>query len=224
MAKLKDETGVTVEWLLNPYDQVLDKLMHLAAAGTPPDTASVPVTHYQTLAKAGALVDIGELIASDPVVGAEDFFLEPLETERSTYQGRWYGIAHGWAFPLLYYNADVFREEGIDPPSADPDEAWTWDHFLEVGRRLTWDAKGKHPGESGFDPGGIERWAVHWYRVWVHLHAAVQSNGGQWVDPITRLLALDQPAASEAIQRVADLTLVDHVLPQSDAVFSQLGM
>jgi multiple sugar transport system substrate-binding protein len=85
------------------------------------------------------------------------------------------------------------------------------------------DSGGNHPGDSGFDVNKVERWAVDWPTWWIPIHAAIQSNGGQWLDQSTGLLALDQPEAIEAVQRIADLRLVHQVMPES-TVFEELGM
>jgi ABC-type glycerol-3-phosphate transport system substrate-binding protein len=76
-----------------------------------------------------------EGVQADSVIGAENYFIEPQETERCTYEGNWYGIGSCWVAPHIYYNADIFEQEGIDPPSNDPEEAWDWDHFLQVAQQ-----------------------------------------------------------------------------------------
>jgi multiple sugar transport system substrate-binding protein len=216
------EPNIKVTWLHTPenYGQ---KMLAMVAAGTPPDTAFVGSSDYRTYCRDGLLLDITDMLKADPVVGASGYFIEPQETDRCTYKGRWYGIGSCWVAPHIYYNADIFEEAGIEPPSNDPDEAWEWDHFLEVCSQLTVDTKGKHPGESGFDVDNVDRWAVQWPTWWIPLHAAVQSNGGKWIDPATGLLAVDQPEATEALQAVADLMLVHQVMPQNTA-FQALGM
>jgi len=219
----EEETpGIKVNWLHTP-DNYAEKVLAMTAAGTPPDTAFIYNTLFQSYAKDGLLLDITENLKADPVIGAEDYFIEPQETERCTYQGNWYGIGSCWVAPHIYYNADIFEQEGIDPPSNDPAEAWEWAEFLEVAQQLTIDANGNHPGESGFDPDNMERWAIHWPTWSIPLHAAIASNGGYWLDPDTGLLALDQPEATEALQNVADLVLVHQVMPRGTA-FEQLGM
>ena len=87
--------------------------------------------------------------------------------------------------------------------------------FLQVATQLTVDNKGKHPGESGFDINNVQRWGVHWPTWWIPVHSAIASNGGNWIDPETGLLALDQPEATEAIQNIADLMVKHHVMPHS---------
>ena len=218
----QENPNIKVTWLHTP-ENYQEKMLSMVAAGTPPDTAFVGSDVFATYARDGLLLDITEMLKSDPVVGQPGYFIEPQEEQRCTYKGRWYGIGSCWVAPHIYYNADVFEKAGIEPPSNDPDEAWDWDHFLEVARELTVDTKGRHPGESGFDVENVDRWAVHWPTWWIPLHAAIQSNGGQWIDRDTGLIALDKPEAYEALQRIADLMLVHQVMPQS-TVFEQLGM
>jgi multiple sugar transport system substrate-binding protein len=216
------EPNIKVTWLHTP-DNYGEKMLAMIAAGTPPDTAFIGSGGYQTDCRDGLLLDITDQIKADPVVGRPGYFIEPQETERCTYKGKWYGIGSCWVAPHMYYNADIFAAEGIDPPSNDPEEAWDWDHFLNVCRQLTVDVNGNHPGESGFDIDNVERWAVQWPTWSIPLHSAIQSNGGQWIDASTGLLAIDQPEATEALQAVADLMLVHQVMPQATA-FEALGM
>lgn len=218
----QENPGIKVTWLHTP-ENYTEKLLANVAAGTPPDTAFIGSDIFQTFARDGMLLDITDMLKNDPVLGAPDYFIQPQEEQRCTRNGRWYGIGSCWVAPHIYYNADIFKEAGIEPPSNDPDEAWEWDHFLEVARQLTVDANGKHPGEDGFDPENVNQWGVHWPTWWIPLHAAIQSNEGQWIDMETRLLVIDQPAATEALQRIADLMLVHRVMPQS-SVFDELGM
>jgi multiple sugar transport system substrate-binding protein len=217
-----EEPGIQVTWLHTP-DNYGEKFLANIAAGNPPDTAFVGSDIYRTYIRDGVLLDITDQLKDDPLLGAEGYFIEPQESDRCTNEGKWYGIGSCWVAPHIYYNADIFTEEGIDPPSNDPAEAWTWDHFVEVAKQLTVDTNGNHPDDAGFDPDSIDRWGVQWPTWWIPVHSAIASNDGLWIDPDTGLLALDQPAAVEAIQAIADLLLVHHVAPQS-ASMESLGM
>ena len=201
----------------------LEQLLSLVAAGTPPDGARVESDVYRTFCKYGLLLPVSDRIAADPVLSAPDYWIQPQEDDRCSYEGEWYGIGSCWVAPHFYYSKELFDELGIEPPSNDPDEAWGWDEFLEIARQLTVDTNGKHPGEAGFDVDSVDRWGVYWPTWWIPLHAAVQSNGADWVDPETQKIVLDKPAAMEALQRIADLTLVHQVAP-SAASFEALGM
>jgi multiple sugar transport system substrate-binding protein len=215
---------VKVEWLHIPDTNVYpDKILAMAAAGAPPDTGFIINGVLRTWVKEGLLLDITDMLKADPVIGVPGYFIEPQEEQRCSYDGRWYGIGSCWVAPHVYYNAESFEEAGIEPPTNNASEAWTWSTLLENARKLTVDTAGKHPGESGFDPESVDRYAIQWPTWSIPLHAAIQSNGGQWLDSETQLLALDTPEATEALQAVADLMLVEHVMPQAAAMES-LGM
>lgn len=213
---------IKVNWIQIP-ENYAEKIMAMTAAGTPPDTAFVYNTVFQQYAKDGLLMDITNQLKSDPVLGAKDYFIEPQETERCTRDGKWYGIGSCWVAPHIYYNADIFEKEGITPPSNDPDEAWTWDEFLQIAKQLTIDVNGKHPDDPGFDQDNMERWAIQWPTWSIPLHAAIASNGGNWLNMKTGLMEIDQPAATEALQAIADLMLVHKVAPRGSA-FEALGL
>lgn len=218
----KEQSKVKVTWLHTP-EMYAEKFLASVAAGTPPDTAFIGSGDYTTYARDGLLLDITNYVKSDPLIGAKDYFIEPQEEQRCTYNGKWYGIGSCWVAPHIYYNADTLEKAGVPFPSNHPDEAWDWDTFLTYCRQLTVDRNGKHPGEAGFDKDDIQTYAVSWPTWSVPLHAAVASNGGQWTDPKTGLHTLDTPEAMEALQRVYDLSLKEHVAP-SDEMTEQLGM
>jgi multiple sugar transport system substrate-binding protein len=219
---MEQNPAVKINWIQIP-ENYGEKILAMVAAGTAPDTAFIYNTIFQQYVKDGLLLDITENLKADPVVGAPNYFIEPQESERCTVNGKWYGIGSCWVAPHIYYNADIFEKEGITPPSNSPEEAWTWDKFLEVSRQLTIDTKGKHPGEAGFDPDNIDRWAVQWPTWSIPLHAAIASNGGKWLNQQTGLIELDKPEATEALQKVADLMLVENVAPRGTA-FAALGL
>lgn len=217
-----EQDQIKVEWLHTP-DNYQEKFLTNVAAGTPPDTAFIGSAEYRTYVRDDLLMDITDFLEADALLGAEDYFIQPQEADRCTTNGRWHGVGSCWVAPHIYYNADIFEAEGIEGPSNDPEQAWTWDEFLEIAAALTVDVDGNHPGDAGFDVQNVDRWGVHWPTWRVPLHAAIASNGGTWVDPETELLTLDQPEATEAMQRIADLMLVQQVMPQSTAMES-LGM
>jgi multiple sugar transport system substrate-binding protein len=225
IAKFEEETpGVKVTWLHTP-DQFATKFLANVAAGTPPDTAFVGSGDYGTYVRDGLLLDITDSLTADPLLGAPDYFIQPQESDRCTFDGRWYGIGSCWVAPHIYYNAAVFEEAGVEPPSMNPDEAWTWEEFLTAARALTVDVNGNHPGDAGFDVENVERWGVHWPTSagGTQIVSAILSNGNSYLDPETQLLTIDQPEGLQAIQNIANLMLVDQVMPRSAAMES-LGM
>ena len=95
------------------------------------------------------LLDITNNIKADPLIGKPGYFLEPQEESRCTYKGAWYGIGSCWVAPHLYYNADLFKKAGIEPPSSDPEKVWGWDEFVAIAKQLTVDSSGKNAADSG---------------------------------------------------------------------------
>jgi multiple sugar transport system substrate-binding protein len=220
----EENPNIKMSWIHIPDAGAYnDKVLALIAAGTPPDTGFIQGDIFTTFARDKLLLDITESLKADATIGKEGYFIEPQETQRCSYEGSWYGIGSCWVAPHIYYNADIFEQEGIDPPSNNPEEAWDWNQLVENSIQLTVDTAGKHPGESGFDPDNIERWGIHWPTWWIPVHSAIASNGGNWIDRDTGMLALDKPEAIEAIQNIADLVLKHQVMPEGAAI-EQLGM
>jgi multiple sugar transport system substrate-binding protein len=210
---------ITVKWIHVP-DDYATKLKTALAGGTPSDLFWA--TNMRDYVARGVVMDVTSRVQQDPTLGKPDYFIQPQEKDRSTVNGKWFGIGSTWVLPHLYYNADLLEKAGVAPPSTDPDQAWTWEEFIEIGRRLTLDASGKHPGQDGFDPNNVQQWGVSWPTYYIQRDALVYSNGGE---PFTKEYEckLGEPEAVEAIQAIADLTLKHHIAPQA-AVLQQLGM
>ncbi len=218
----KEEPNITISWMHTP-DAYNEKLLALVAANTPPDTAFIAAGDYKTFCKESLLLDITEKVKSDPLIGKADYFIQPQENDRCSWQGKWYGIGSCWVANQIYYNADIFQAEGIEPPSNDPDKAWTWQQFIEVATRLTKDKNGKHPDEQGFDKENIERFGTEISSYRLNMATFFESNNTHYFDPKTDLLMLDTPEAIQVTQELADLRLKYHVAPFA-ANLESLGM
>jgi multiple sugar transport system substrate-binding protein len=175
---------------------------------------------YPDLSVRGAMLDITDLVANDPLLGDENYFF-PFESTRSSLNDRWYGIGSTFQWRLLYCNQDLLDAAGIAAPSTDPEQAWTWEEFLDIATQLTIDASGKHPGDDGFDPQNVVQWGF--FAPDAFYDNYVFSNGGTIIDSETMQFALDRPEAYEAVQAFADLRLVHNVAAQA-AVLEQMGM
>lgn len=210
---------IKVNWIHVPEDYET-KLSTALGGGTPPDVFWS--NNIADFVARGVLLDITSNIQADPVLGAPDYFLQPQESERATINGKWYGIGSCWVAPHIYYNADLLSEAGITPPSYNAAEAWTWEQFIEVGRQLTKDGDGRHPGEDGFDKDDVQQWGVTWPTSTLQRDAAIYSNGGTTYSA-EYTCKQGEPAAVEAVQAIADLTLVHTVAPAA-SLFTTTGM
>ncbi len=217
---LQDEVRVT--WMHTP-DNYNEKLLSNVAAGTPPDTAFISQSQYQTLVHDGLLLDVTDYVQADPVLGQEGYFIEPQETERAAdANGRWRGIGSCWTALHLYFNRALFEEAGVEPPDFADDKIWDWDTFLEAARLLTKDENGRHPGDAGFDVENVVQWGFYMGTDWWMMYDQLaKANGGGLSDG--QLLTLDTPEALEGIQAFADLVHVHQVMPEA-VFFNELGM
>ena len=143
----EQNSNIKMSWIHIPDAGVYnDKVLALIAAGTPPDTGFIQGDIFTTFSRDKLLLDITEQLKADPVIGKEGYFIEPQETQRCTYEGNWYGIGSCWVAPHIYYNADIFEEAGIDPPSNNPEENWDWNQLVENSIQLTVDTAGRRGG------------------------------------------------------------------------------
>jgi multiple sugar transport system substrate-binding protein len=211
--------SISVEWIHVP-DEYDTKLKTAIAGGTAPDVFWA--TNLQDFVAIGAVQDITEQLAADPILGAPDYFLQPQETDRATVNGKWFGIGSCWVAPHIYYNSDLLSAAGVEPPSTDPTQAWTWDQFIDAGKKLTIDSEGRHPGDEGFDIDNVSQWGVSWPTFFIALAAAIYSNGG-YTYGTDYTSGWGMPESIEAIQQVADLQLVHQIAPVP-AAFEQMGM
>ncbi|MEZ4666028.1 MAG: extracellular solute-binding protein [Thermomicrobiales bacterium] len=168
----------------------------------------------------GAVKDITELgeQRSDP--WRPDYFLQPQETERATVNGKWFGIGSCWVAPHIYYNTDLLAEAGVDPPSSDPAQAWTWDQFLETGRLLTLDPRDATQATKGFDINNVRQWEAGRPTSSRFQQRFIRTAATPGTDYTS---GWGMPESVAAIQQVADLQLVHQIAPVP-AAFEQMGM
>ena len=105
---------------------------------------------------------------------------------------------------------------GLEYPSAS--EPMAWDEFVALAKKLTIDANGKTAEEEGVDANNIVQYGYvvdNWTwqpEVWA------LSNGGRWISEDGKEVVIKSPETIESIQKVADLTLVEHVMPYNEGL------
>lgn len=187
------------------------KLTTMVAANEEPDVAYLEsATIAFTLAEQNKLVDMSAMLASDTEINKDTllpnmlYYWEP---------GKVAGIFTAPECAVLYYNVDMFKNAGIEPPPAQVDKAWTWDQFVETAKKLTIDQNGKNASEEGFDPTKINQFGVNISLWWAMWGPFVYGNGGDFLSEDGATLALTSPESTEALQKIADLINVHHVMP-----------
>lgn len=177
----------------------LDKFKTAVASGVALDSCFANDGNAVPFARDGLTEDLEPYIAKTKEFKEADFFDGAWFAMK--YKGRRYGVPWDSGAYALYYNMDLLDSAGVAYP--DPKKRMTWDELLTMSRRLTVDASGRRAGESGFDAANVKQYGLATSLSWGVAHF-VHSNGGEMLSADGKVL-LDQPAALEAIQFIADL-------------------
>ena len=180
----------------------------------------------QTMATGDNMPDCG-MVAEDTVIGwARDGLLlpydiyegqenKPLDYITFKFEGNTVAYSAANEVLALWYNKKMFDEADIPYPPATLDEAWTWEEFIDVAKKLTLDANGNHPGDAGFDKNNITQYGAYVNQYTWQLEVWALSNGGRWFSEDGTSIVFDD-AAIEGMQKVFDLHLVENVAPFID--------
>jgi sn-glycerol 3-phosphate transport system substrate-binding protein len=176
-------------------------------------------TYQDTKVKAAAAAKAGHppavaLMAENKASKAEfvaDFW--PALLPNATINGKLYGIPFQNSTPILYINADQFREAGLDPDHPPRD----WAELVEAAKKLV-----KKDGDE------VSRYGImvplnYNYLNWV-LEGFVMSNGGMYFNPeYPGEVYYDQPTTRGAVQFYRDLAFKYGVMPKSVTSAKQIS-
>ncbi|WP_241243137.1 ABC transporter substrate-binding protein [Paenibacillus whitsoniae] len=190
-----------------PWENYMTKLNTQAAAGQLPDTGILKEDGVIQWSSDGMLNDVSSMYE-----GSDS---KPLDSLAYKYQGKTVAYAAANEILLLYYNKDMFDKAKVPYPPSALDKAWTWDEFVATAKKLTVDSNGKHPDEAGFKAQSIVQYGASVENLAWQLEAWALSNGGGFYSGDGTAVRIGEDASMEAIQKVADLYLKDHVAPLS---------
>ena len=202
----EQQDKVYVKALQIGRDEYNEKLQTMATSGEMPDCGMVAEDTVIGWAKDGLLSDV------DIYAGQDNL---PLDYLAFKYDGKTVAYSAANEVLALWYNKKMFDDAGVPYPPATLDKAWTWDEFIEVAKKLTIDANGKHPGEAGFNKDNIVQYGAYVNQYTWQLEVWALSNGGSFFSPDGKTATFDD-AAVEAMQKVFDLHLVENVAPLND--------
>ncbi|MDR1575504.1 MAG: sugar ABC transporter substrate-binding protein [Treponema sp.] len=203
-----EQDKITVKVMNIPHDTYIEKLNTMATAGELPDAGIMSEAGVLQFASNGYLADISGMYGT-----GESKPLDSIAFKGPDGKTVAYSAAN--EILVLYYNKDMFDKAGVPYPPATADNAWTWDQFVAAAKRLTFDANGRTPNDAGFDPNNIKQYGALVENLTWQLEVWALSNGGGFYNANGTQVTIDQSAAVEAMQKVADLHLKDHVAPLS---------
>lgn len=196
---------VKLQHIPTDYDT---KLATMIAGNTAPDVALMYKTTALSWADEGKIYNISSLLENDDEI-SEDTYIDGsfIHTDPETT----IGITPCQEIFGLYYNIDAFEEAGIELPPTTSDEAWSWDEFVEVCKKLTIDYNGKNATEEGFDPENIKQFGINMpSSIWQTL---LNLNEVKIVNDDGTDSNLTDPLVIDTVQKLADLAIKYHVAP-----------
>jgi multiple sugar transport system substrate-binding protein len=178
------------------------KLTAALAAGTAWDCFRGDMTHAVNWGPKGAILDVKNYMDMDKKYPMSDYI--PGIIEDYTVQGKIYGVPT-WCLTLwMFYNKKMFDEAGIKYPDA----STTWTDYLQMAKKLT-----KKDGDK------ITQYGANGWNSWTFpIFQVVWSNGGHmYYDDSMTKVEMDDPKTIEVFQMLADMWLVDKVIPNPNA-------
>lgn len=218
---------IKVEIMQIDHESYITKLNTMATGGELPDTGIMSEAGVLTFANNAMLYDISNMYGSGES--------KPLDSLTFKHNGT--PVAYSAANEVLnmWYNIDLLNEvcekQGLNAaeftPPASADSAWTWDQFVNAAKTLTLDANGRNANDPQFDSNNIVVYGCSINTLPWQMEVWALSNGGGYYSENGGKCIINEDAAAQAIQAVADLYLVHHCAPQpsssSTALSTSLG-
>jgi multiple sugar transport system substrate-binding protein len=188
---------MTIEWLggsSSSFDGMA-KLVVDASAGTLPDVVYAQGTQIQYYINNKIVVPMSPYLNKDKSFDLADF--PKVAIDMYSRGGQVYAIPYDHGPNMLWYNADLFKKNGVPAPT----DKWTWDDVTDASRKLT-DAG---QGQWGLLDGGPNAgWAMpSYFGPW----------GGEWVDETESKTGITSNGSLQAMQYWADLFFKHKVNP-----------
>jgi multiple sugar transport system substrate-binding protein len=183
----KANPSIKVQPVAVAFNNYNTKLLTMIAGGQAPDVMRVNDYDFADFLNAKALKDITRLIKADKI-DISKYYRAGLED--CMHNNRYYGLPWGTAPIYVFVNVKLFKKAGIPIPSPD----WKYAEFIKIARQLTKGSGAERQYGFGFTAATIE-----------HLFPLLWTGGGDIFDKTRKKFTLNQPAAYQKIQEVADL-------------------
>jgi multiple sugar transport system substrate-binding protein len=197
-----DNAGVSVKYISVPAADFSSKLQTMIASKKTPDVFYLAPENVMPWADSGIISDLSDFVANNDVFDESNVWAKAIDMYRfdgtTPGKGAIYGLPKDIGPFALAYNKDLFDAAGITAP--DPDSPWTWDEFVAAAKKLT-------TGQGSDKVYGSAPYS---------LESAVWSNGADWLNKDHTKVTVTDPAFVEALQWVANLSLVDGVVPPAE--------
>lgn len=163
-------------------DYIGTKLTTAFAAGDGPDIFTTCPPEMPRYVSAGVTMPLNDYLTDEMLA---DFTQSYIDTV--TFDGNICAIPTQGELLALFYDIDLFEQEGIAPPT-------TWEEMIEAAKALTTETRAGLTMRIADDTSIIFNWLPF---LWM--------TGADVLDPETRTSLLDQPGVAESVQLYTDL-------------------
>ncbi len=204
----EENPGITVEPVFSGgYTDVKTTIQTtIEGGGQPPALAVMLATDLYDLINGDYIVPLDDYINAlpDPQAYLNDFY--PAFLANSRYDGKIWSIPFQRSVVVLYYNKDLFKEAGLEPPTS-------WQTWAEAAQKLT-----VREGDK------VVRWGIEYpsgWPYWLFQPLAI-GNGRNIVGESDTEVYFDDPRVIEAVQFYIDLSHKYKAMPEGvQAVWGQ---
>jgi len=168
-----ENPGITIDVTTLPYADYFTTLQTDLAAGTIADVVDTNYDFFPQLAASGALAP---LEVSNPGAYRESLI------EAYSVDGVSYGLPSSFSAVVLYYNADLFDQVGLEYPSAD----WTWEDERAAAEAIT--------------ALGDDIWGSHQPVSFYEFYKVLEQNGESFLNADGTAVAFNTPGGIEAAE------------------------
>ena len=179
---------------IDPQNATMEKVIVQSLAGVGPDLFDCyNVFQLSAFVRSGIALDCTEQLMARGILPEHVW---PTVRPMMAYEGRMYGFPRNASSRAIWYNKKIFDRHGEPYPTDD----WTWDDFIEIGKRLT----------VRNDRGQITQFALIGYWDWKVAH---YQYGADMFTPEGTRCTLDSPEATAAMQFSQDLIYKYELIP-----------
>lgn len=206
--------GIQVNLTMQQWSPLFDAFLVDASAGRSPDILAMHPQELAQFVALGLIEPVEDIIAGSGITPA--LFSENA-WEINRVGENVYGLPLDLHMHGLYYNVDAFEAAGIEAPPTNGEE------LLAIGRLLTVDANGNHPGDADFDPANVVQYAINMHtnhHAFFQWWALYNQQGGQLISDDGTSCVMDIDKATAAWQWLQDLVYVHGIAPQGQTDYA----
>jgi len=178
----------------NPATDTVPSIQAQMAAGSPPDVAQLGFSDLDFTIHGLGAKPLDDLVGKDAVQANFDGAKYPYAPTARTlgdWDGKTYGVPFVFSTPVLYYNASLFTQAGLDP--ANPPK--TWDDVQQASQAIK-----ARTGKDGAYLDCLTKSAKDWC-----FQALVRSNGGHVVSTDRKSLDFADAPAVEVVKMAQNM-------------------